>query len=923
MIALVLVMITNVAGTMSTAEMLRKHEAKHYPKGMSMENALKHVALPKEVRAALASPKEDKRALLVQRAGAHGKKDGPEAGGSYASLEKAREVLNNMYEETESDLDVTVQDCDAETSRLTNAIDINTKIRAQLTSAIATDREFIAEATLVLSSDKNTLVGLQGEWKTHTDGCDATIAAAKELIVIYEADMEVGQRIVNMTTCDETGENPDYSLLQCQHSAKHGQKTSFAFGGKMQGMNFRSKRGMFAMQRAAKFSLGRELGEHGYEKHHKSHYTSQKAWEEGEMHNLQHTTHKHTDTTTTSTTFWEVEESDPTEVGNDDESSGTCSVAGSPACPKLSDAIGTMVGEISFALSETKSHLEETQTYCDKEGGRLSTQVEEMETSVQSQQVKLADSISRLNENEESHRQLKDEFQADSKELADKTEECDDAKQEAADTMCGIKTVRTELYNMQGSNPYMQDCEVSEWVSGDEGCSVTCGGGIIVQSREVVVEALYGSECPPLSRELECNTFECPVDCVMGDWQGWSECSAECGGGLQQNHRDIDIPNLHGGMVCEATGDERPCNGFSCDADCVLSDWEEWSECSKQCNWGMATRRKIELEPARGFGSCVHPDSWARFEQWWCNGDWCPTNLVCNTQTDIVMVLDGSGSVGTQGFVDEKAFANNLLDRLNFGEKAAKVGIIKFSNSVLIEHEMSFDVVALKEKVNAMSWPMSTTGTAKAVEAAVTILDSGGRGDLGSDRRLIFIVTDGMPDDAWALKEATAKATGKPRSSDPFGTPAKARVIFVAVGYYSGAIDYWSMVQWASVPSYMNILWAWDFASLNRYMQYFIADLCPEMGCRESFTEAQGQDYRGCQDHTTGGAECQSWSSQYPQSHSYTPWSYYDSGIGWNNYCRNPDNDSTIWCYTTGWTRWDFCEARTEETWEPANTWFW
>jgi len=165
MIALTLLMISNameMKASLSTAEMLREHEALHYPKGMSLEHALKHVALPKEVRAVLAEPKHD-RALLVQRAGAHGKKDGPEAGGSYASLEKAREVLNNMYEETESDLDVTVQDCDTVTNSLTNAIDVNTKVRAQLTSAIATDREFIAEATMVLSEDKNTLVGLQGE----------------------------------------------------------------------------------------------------------------------------------------------------------------------------------------------------------------------------------------------------------------------------------------------------------------------------------------------------------------------------------------------------------------------------------------------------------------------------------------------------------------------------------------------------------------------------------------------------------------------------------------------------------------------------------------------------------------------------------------------------------------------------------------
>jgi len=78
-----------------------------------------------------------------------------------------------------------------------------------------------------------------------------------------------------------------------------------------------------------------------------------------------------------------------------------------------------------------------------------------------------------------------------------------------------------------------------------------------------------------------------------------------------------------------------------------------------------------------------------------------------------------------------------------------------------------------------------------------------------------------------------------------------------------------------------------------------------QVGVFEGFT-GKGQDYRGVQTHTVNGATCQSWSSQYPHSHDRTPSNYPSAGLT-SNYCRNPDGESTIWCYTTGSTRWDYC----------------
>lgn len=68
-------------------------------------------------------------------------------------------------------------------------------------------------------------------------------------------------------------------------------------------------------------------------------------------------------------------------------------------------------------------------------------------------------------------------------------------------------------------------------------------------------------------------------------------------------------------------------------------------------------------------------------------------------------------------------------------------------------------------------------------------------------------------------------------------------------------------------------------------------------------------DYRGTQSVTRSGKTCQEWTSQSPHAHSRTPANYPSSGLGAHNQCRNPDGDSTIWCYTLDPdSRFEYCD---------------
>ncbi|CAH1249386.1 LPA [Branchiostoma lanceolatum] len=70
-----------------------------------------------------------------------------------------------------------------------------------------------------------------------------------------------------------------------------------------------------------------------------------------------------------------------------------------------------------------------------------------------------------------------------------------------------------------------------------------------------------------------------------------------------------------------------------------------------------------------------------------------------------------------------------------------------------------------------------------------------------------------------------------------------------------------------------------------------------------------GGSYRGKISVTATGRTCQRWDSQTPHVHDRTPARYPSAGLE-ENYCRNPDRWTRLWCYTTDPSkRWDVCDA--------------
>jgi len=353
--------------------------------------------------------------------------------------------------------------------------------------------------------------------------------------------------------------------------------------------------------------------------------------------------------------------------------------------------------------------------------------------------------------------------------------------------MCAIKLARNAVLenstvcSPDGSlGPLMIDCDMGPWVPGQ--CTVSCDdscqfgkqvgqtpedaaktpfkcGGWQMMTREAVVESNEcGVQCPHVYKEMyqRCGQFHCPIDCVMSEWSGWSKCSAECNGGVQGHTRSIVMKPKNGGMSCNTVEESRPCGTISCDRNCRLSRWTDWSPCSMACGGGFREKFRHVALPTRGFGKCPGPSSKFRYRKGPCNEQACTGDEICVAKQDLIVAVDGSGSIREKGFDTLKAFVKKLLSRYQteyWGDEAVKLGIVLFGNGVImedgktvsparLEKALTFDMAAVEAAVEAMPFKKGFTNMAQAFSTAENAFIQGSRRGAQS---AVMVITDGRP----------------------------------------------------------------------------------------------------------------------------------------------------------------------------------
>jgi len=425
-----------------------------------------------------------------------------------------------------------------------------------------------------------------------------------------------------------------------------------------------------------------------------------------------------------------------------------CTLRRNPNCLKLKDRFWQILTGVMDKSERLKKEVTDVQRNCKELEANMQAQISGIENHVKESQVLLSRATEELDEAQEQSRLKNIQLGALTRDYNKQMRKARDAIRAFQQEICGLKKIRAELFKLenQDKETFIQDCSVSDWIEGE--CSKPCAGGIQHLTRSVVAPAANGgTACPPLEVMQPCNEEGCPVDCSLGDWDLWSTCSAPCGGGVMERQREIQVKPQHGGEPCEGTTETVACSVQACDRDCSLNEWSQWSSCSKQCNGGLQERRKGLAERAVGAGKCPKKNTPDRFQYKSCNSHQCqpsPGNptLKCHSKVDVMLLIDGSGSLNETGWTAMKRASSLLTQAFDGSEQnGVMLSVLLFSGPKTwdqlllctqgpqpgqappdleqdcglkwVEHG-SDDMGATARKNDAMHWPRAATNTSSA-----------------------------------------------------------------------------------------------------------------------------------------------------------------------------------------------------------------
>ncbi|XP_064630804.1 matrilin-2-like [Lineus longissimus] len=128
----------------------------------------------------------------------------------------------------------------------------------------------------------------------------------------------------------------------------------------------------------------------------------------------------------------------------------------------------------------------------------------------------------------------------------------------------------------------------------------------------------------------------------------------------------------------------------------------------------------------------------------------------CDSEADIVFILDASGSVGDPNFEKMRDFVEGMVRKLALDSGAVRVGLLSYSFTAdpvfnLNDHSSNVDVLL---GIQGMGYSGGGTSTAVAIKYARETMFTVANGDRSSAKNIAVVVTDG-------------------KSSDPAGTLAE------------------------------------------------------------------------------------------------------------------------------------------------------
>jgi len=800
----------------------------------SLAAIMRSMSLPKAV-GVLEKSKLSKSEALVQAANfaitGKGKSNLRRQPKGYSGIDGARKLLNDMIYESLSKYDAEISKCTEFYSQQCAAMEV---CRGQISAAnyvAANSRALILDAQATINQCEVEIPTKRLELKQHNLKCEHELKKLNDRLKIVMGDIAIMTTILEMTDCEKAfAQKKHWSLMHCTDKCTKKSFIMFDHDGLQQKVDKLKSR--VSQQLMADTFKDLFSGIEGLE-----------AVEFLQVNASQTPVINKTEFNNPPVPRTEVpgnpcNDPDMGAPSQADKKAAKCSIKKSPQCYKLQERFLLIQAGMTDERDDLMEAIANLEHFCEETKRTFETQIEDAQDRLNNAQTKLAAATEKEANAGEIARQTATENSQLNDELVKQMKKCSANYINFETELCALKKIRGELYKIKGGghSSFFQDCEVGKW--DPEECTKKCNGGEQQLSRTVLSKPNGGAKCLPLFADRSCNNHPCPVDCRLEVWSGWSKCSAECGGGVSQRLREVKQAMKYDGKPCGATSQSVACNAQACEKDCELGSWTKWSTCSKDCDGGTKKRMKYVKHEPEGEGEC--PDEWStkRLEYKKCNMNRCNVTtadkpMPCNRTMDIVLLIDGSGSLGKRGWKSEIKAAQSTVDafidsgkaemavilysgprtwggvRKCSGKSSKKVDLATTCKIKTVTH-FTDDLKKVKQLITALEWPQGSTLTSLALMTAKAEM-SLGRKDAQS---AVIVYTDGRP--------LSFRKTGDASRA----IRKVSRLLWVPVTEFAPLkyIKSWATRRWEENVVKVN---SFDELEKPEVVTHIVADLCP------------------------------------------------------------------------------------------------
>jgi len=125
---------------------------------------------------------------------------------------------------------------------------------------------------------------------------------------------------------------------------------------------------------------------------------------------------------------------------------------------------------------------------------------------------------------------------------------------------------------------------------------------------------------------------------------------------------------------------------------------------------------------------------------------WCVIAPPRDCPSDIILLVDGSGSIGSDNFAKVKSFLSKLVGRMDIDSGNTRVGLVTFSTNVGSGFNLSAysTVASVQAAISSLSYLDGQTNTADALAYVRTMMLTSAAGDRPHVPNVVVVLTDGQ-----------------------------------------------------------------------------------------------------------------------------------------------------------------------------------